>query len=106
MSNSSFRLSAYLLLFLSICETVSYPSLAQNTAAAEGAVKSPPHLQGVGLPEIFAAPEAANSSATVSRYFNLQQGISSEELIRRALAANAELRAARLDIERTRARIT
>ena len=99
------RLSAYLLLFLFICETVSLPALAQNISATEGNITSLPTLQGIRLPEIFAAPGASNSSATVARYFNLQQGVSSGDLIRRALAANAELAAARLDIERGRARI-
>jgi len=44
-------------------------------------------------------------SADHSRYYHPAQGISSDELIRRALSSNAELAAARLDLERTRARL-
>jgi cobalt-zinc-cadmium efflux system outer membrane protein len=44
-------------------------------------------------------------SADLSRYYHPAQGISSDELIRRALASNAELAAARLDVERARARL-
>ncbi len=44
-------------------------------------------------------------SPTVARYFDPLQGSSSLDLIGRALASNGELAAARLDIERARARI-
>lgn len=44
-------------------------------------------------------------SVDLSRYYHPAQGISSDELIRRALASNAELVAARLDVERARARL-
>jgi cobalt-zinc-cadmium efflux system outer membrane protein len=43
-------------------------------------------------------------SPTVARYFDPLQGSSSIDLVRRAVAANGELAAARLDIERARAR--
>jgi cobalt-zinc-cadmium efflux system outer membrane protein len=44
-------------------------------------------------------------SASLSRYADPVQGASSNDLVRRALASNAELAAARLDIERGRARL-
>jgi cobalt-zinc-cadmium efflux system outer membrane protein len=44
-------------------------------------------------------------SPTVARYFDPLQGSSSIDLVRRALALNGELAAARLDIERARARV-
>jgi len=44
-------------------------------------------------------------SPTVARYFDPVQGISSEDLVRRALTLNGELAAARLEIERARARL-
>jgi outer membrane protein, heavy metal efflux system len=103
MCNYLLRFSAYLLLTLSTCEMVSYVVLAQNITAAEGIIKTSPHHQDIRLPEAFAT---VDTSTIASPYFNAQEGISSDELIRRALAANAELAAARLDVERGRARIT
>ena len=44
-------------------------------------------------------------SAAVSRYFDPLQGASSDDLVRRALASNGELLAARLDIQRAHARL-
>lgn len=43
-------------------------------------------------------------SPTISNYFDPLQGSSSIDLVRRALASNGELAAARIDIERARAR--
>lgn len=45
-------------------------------------------------------------TSTASRYSDPQQGASSVDLIRRALSSNANLQAARLEIERFRARFT
>ena len=53
-------------------------------------------LTGVMLAAAIAIPAHAQEPS---------QGISSDELIRRALASNAELAAARLDVERARARL-
>jgi cobalt-zinc-cadmium efflux system outer membrane protein len=44
-------------------------------------------------------------SPLIARYFDPRQGTSSVELLRRALSSNGELAAARLDIERARARL-
>lgn len=43
--------------------------------------------------------------SNIALYFDPAQGASSEDLVRRALASNGELAAARLDIERARARM-
>ncbi len=52
------------------------------------------------------ATEATTGSPTVARYYDPIQGASSNDLVRRSLASNAEFTAARLDIERGRARLT
>jgi outer membrane protein, heavy metal efflux system len=59
-------------------------------------------------PSVEALPEPAGVrvlSPTLARYFDSLQGSSSLDLVRRALASNGELAAARLDIERKRARL-
>ena len=42
---------------------------------------------------------------TIARYFDPVQGLSSEDLVRRALASNGELAAVRIEIERARGRL-
>jgi cobalt-zinc-cadmium efflux system outer membrane protein len=69
----------------------------ERAAAARSSSPAPPD------PAASAGTEAAG--ATISRYVDRVQGESLDELIRRALAASAELAAARLDIERARARL-
>ncbi|HST20692.1 MAG TPA: TolC family protein [Blastocatellia bacterium] len=49
--------------------------------------------------------ESSTPLNTASRYVDPAQGASSNDLIRRALTSNAEFAAARLDIERARARV-
>jgi cobalt-zinc-cadmium efflux system outer membrane protein len=44
-------------------------------------------------------------SSLIHSYFDPVQGASANEIVRRALAANGELAAARLEIERARARL-
>jgi cobalt-zinc-cadmium efflux system outer membrane protein len=48
---------------------------------------------------------AGTAGSTISRYYHPEEGISSDELVRRVLASNADLAAARLDVERARARL-
>ena len=50
-------------------------------------------------------PGVAGSSATAARYLDPVQGASSNDLVRRALTSNGELAAARLDVDRARARL-
>lgn len=51
------------------------------------------------------ATTRSGTSSPVSRYFDPLQGSSSDDLVRRALATNGEMLAARLDIEKARARL-
>ncbi len=72
---------------------------AQDGPEAAGAVA------GVGVPARTpgtVAPPPAGSA--VRLYYDPAQGVSSTDLVRRALASNGELAAARLEIERARAR--
>jgi outer membrane protein TolC len=55
--------------------------------------------------DAFSASESRNISPLVALYFDPAQGVSSNEVMRRALASNGELAAARLEIERARARL-
>jgi cobalt-zinc-cadmium efflux system outer membrane protein len=58
---------------------------------------------GPGSPD--AAVTTTSVSTSVSLYFDPLQGTSSIDLVRRALASNGELAAARIGIERARARM-
>lgn len=74
---------------------VGFPARAQNSSIAAS--------NAVSLPEASVATTPV--STNVSRYFDPVQGTSSNDLVRRALASNGELAAARIDIERARARL-
>lgn len=82
------------------------------TILGQGTADSSVALGAKASPAITANDEAladsriiAVVSPTVARYFDPLQGSSSIDLVRRALASNGELAAARLDIERARARV-
>lgn len=85
----------------------SLHGLAQAPTATEGivshsvATRSPASAQADAL----AATKLESPGTTVSRYVDPVQGASSDDLVRRALVANADLAAGRLDIERARARL-
>lgn len=51
------------------------------------------------------APVVSGPNPLLARYFDPVQGTSSNDLVRRALASNGELAAARIEIERARARL-
>lgn len=75
-------------------------ALAQDVPEAAGAVASS------GRPASPPGPAAApHAGSAVRLYYDPTQGASSTDLVRRALASNGELVAARLDIERARARL-
>lgn len=87
-------------------------SAAPSTAPATGqqvdrdnAAGSIVRLPAIGDPKSTAAPAAFGAGVTSARYFDPLQGSSSTDLVRKALATNADLSAARLDIERARARL-
>lgn len=74
---------------------VGFPAQAQNPLIA---ANSSPRVADASI-------AVAPVSATLSRYFDPLQGTSAIDLVRRALASNGELAAARIDIERVRARL-
>jgi outer membrane protein, heavy metal efflux system len=61
-----------------------------------------------GKSEVGAGEAAVNTSTvkpTIAHYFDPLQGFSSDDLVRRALASNGELAAARVEIQRARGRL-
>lgn len=78
------------------------PSSA-NLAAKGGRI--PANAAGLHAPDKPESEPALTESSVVSLYSDPMQGASSEDLIRRALTANGELAAARIDIQRARARL-
>ncbi|MGB7923369.1 MAG: TolC family protein [Pyrinomonadaceae bacterium] len=74
---------------------MNIPAYGQNPTVASHRA---PDAQGV-------ASSSPAVSPTVALYFDPLQGASSDDLVRRALTSNGELAAARLDIERARARL-
>ena len=97
------RRATYLVALLSPFLALSNSTFAQTPAvnrSGESVSESPP----------IVSSEKGSISATASisvlnRYFDPLQGASSSDLVRRALASNGELLAARLDVERARARL-
>jgi cobalt-zinc-cadmium efflux system outer membrane protein len=79
----------------------------QEPSAKEGIVSQqvPKRLSVSAQTDLLLAAKAEPLKTTVSRYVDPVQGISSDDIVRRAIGSNAELAAARLDIERARARI-
>lgn len=79
---------------------------AQEPSTKEGIVSK---NTGSGTPRAHdhdaLAVSAEALGMTTSRYVDSVQGASSDELVRRALTINADLAAARLDIDRARARV-
>lgn len=71
-----------------------------SVALSQTEVKAPTTQEAVQP-----APQLQTVDAATGRYFNLTQGASSNDLVRRALSMNAELTAARLGIARARARL-
>jgi cobalt-zinc-cadmium efflux system outer membrane protein len=90
-----FRALARFLFPLSLLAAfVHFPAYAQSPIAANG---------GPAFPDALVA--TAPVSTTLSLYSDPMQGTSSNDLVRRALASNGELAAARINIERGRARL-
>ncbi len=86
-------------LALALCVFVP-AALAQGDLGAAGAVAS---TAGPARPPTPGVAPPAGSA--VRLYYDPLQGASSTDLVRRALQSNGELAAARLDIERARARL-
>ncbi|HEX7331125.1 MAG TPA: TolC family protein [Pyrinomonadaceae bacterium] len=100
------KTSARLVLLVSV---VLGAVAAVNAQSASKAVVSESGKDEVALSggRGSATTELARNSVTplLARYFDPLQGASSNDLVRRALSANAELAATRLEIERARARL-
>ena len=103
------RISALFILPCSLILSLSTRvAFGQNPPIEGGAVSDVGEGRVPGLPKprsVDSASIGSPAGATVSRYFDPLQGSSSSDLVRRALAANSELAAVRLDIERARARV-
>lgn len=69
----------------------------------QGEQGSPIEQEGIERRLVNSA--SAEAPSLLKKYFDPQQGASVTDLIRRALASNADLAATRLDIERARARL-
>jgi cobalt-zinc-cadmium efflux system outer membrane protein len=71
-----------------------------------GAAQQPSVVDSrAGGAALVVGTSTATVSVTVARYYDPQTGATSADIVRRALASNGELLAARLDIERARARL-
>jgi cobalt-zinc-cadmium efflux system outer membrane protein len=101
MIDKKTRSVAWVLLFLwSLLPSVA---VAQELALEGGVKEAKPKVEKIKLIDSI---DVLAITPTVSRYLDTEQGTSSIDLIRRALSSNAELQAARLEIERSRARLT
>lgn len=84
-------------------------SAAQGVAVSGGAMGTAKHkTPTLPAPDRLPAPPDATESrggSILTNYVDPVQGASSIDLVRRALASNAELAASRFDIERSRARL-
>lgn len=96
--------------FVSIVLSLSLVLVAVSSIGAQssGVAESGKDSLAVSSGRTSAVTEPVASTLTpmLARYFDPVQGASSNDLVRRALASNAELAAARLDIERARARLS
>ncbi|MCM3872298.1 MAG: TolC family protein [Pyrinomonadaceae bacterium] len=101
------RLSSGWLVAFTIIQGLCSGAMAQSSseiASAIAARENSPEKIAPKRPNGL-EPGAGESSATLSRYFDPLQGASSNDLIRRALASNGDFAAARIEIERARARL-
>lgn len=79
---------------------------AQSPPPAVAAAERPGAPAGVEAGGVASPGRAAPPSPTVALYYDPLQGASSSDLVRRASQSNREIAAARLDINRARARLT
>jgi len=74
-------------------------------ASLEARAQSPPQTSIARNEERKLTTASGVSTTAGSRYFDPVQGISSSDLVRRALSSNAELAAARIEIDKAKARL-
>ena len=97
-----FPVSASLVLFFSLSIIHSFPVRAQEQRPAN--TKVAPETGKPSVTSLISSTAAEPADGTVP-VVDTVQGISAGDLVRRALASNAELAAVRLDINRARARL-
>jgi cobalt-zinc-cadmium efflux system outer membrane protein len=101
-------LSGVLALFFAVF-TSDITARAQSSSATDIAARGDGLTGRPNTSPPTSAPSGAAASAAVNSvsalYFDPLQGVTSSNLVQRALTSNAELSAARLDIERGRARL-
>ena len=97
------RRATYLVALLNLFLALSNSTFAQTQAVnrSGGSVTNSSPAVSSDRDSTSAAP----SISVLGRYFDPLQGASSSDLVRRALASNGELAAARLDAERARGRL-
>lgn len=87
---------------------LSAVAFAQSPSGENGVVRrDSPTASAISkqLPDLGSAAKSSTIIPTITRYFDPAQGSSSSDLVRRALTSNTEFAAARLEIERGRARL-
>lgn len=102
------RVSRYALAFFLLCTEVSVLGQELPDRAVALDAKAPRRFEtkrGKTTSEVQPVSPVPVISPTVAPYFDSVQGSSSNDLVRRALASNGELAAARIDIQRARARL-
>jgi cobalt-zinc-cadmium efflux system outer membrane protein len=106
--SSRVRVPALFLLTLAIGAAASATALCQSQQH-EGAlareINSPPSLVSTANGDFPSSAGSSKISPTAALYFHPVQGASAGDLVRRSLDSNGELAAARLEIERARARL-
>lgn len=89
-----------------LCALALIFSVFVPVALAQGDPDAPDAVASSGVPPRPPSPAVTPAAGSaVGLYFDPAQGASSTDLVRRALASNGELAAARLDIQRARARL-
>ena len=97
-------LSLALLLLLSAVPVAAGQDIRKNSGVVSLS-RSEQSASETEWPDLATVSARLGPSATAGRYFDPVQGASSIDLVRRALTANTELAASRLDIERARGRL-
>lgn len=101
-----FSQSLSLILFLLIFTVTAHAQNPAELSAVQPVKNTKPNsIARTTVTESDSSSSVPIRSPVVSTFFDPLQGASSDDLVRRALAANGELLAARLDIERARARM-
>src|SRR5215203_4683878 len=109
LSRRAARTTAASLASLLLIQAIGGATFAQNhagaTAVTTSAASEQPGGSDSGESRVSNASGAGMVSPASGLYRDPAQGASSSDLVRRALASNGELAAARIDVERARARL-